>query len=380
VKKKKRLSGAAKGWGKGISSKALDRKKKEMPKDGAKGRAWIKEEIRVYELRDGNNYLRPIQPLEVEELNYYGMEVYVHGGVGRLNANYVCMLKTFTEACARCERQTGLWEEDFDIAKTLYPRKRVLMWVLDLLADDEDAEEPQLFNCPKSVAGNFLKQSEKKRKGVATGVYTDPSHPTKGHCLTFDYAPRKGQEPGKYTNEGIESDLAPKLDIGLRDKIIPLKDCLVLHDYDELKELDAGGAAEEAEEDEYDDMNRKQLKKHITDKKLDIRVHKGLSDDDIRAAIREEEGEEEPEEEGLPDFDSMSRRELKQYIVQEDLDIKVLKKMTEDDLRDKIREEVEEEEEEEEEEGEDDEGIDKKRETIKQKLERLKKDRKQGKK
>lgn len=57
---------------------------------------------------------------------------------------------------------------------------------------------------------------------------------------------------------------------------------------------------EESEGDEFDDMDRKELKKYITDNGLDISVKKTMSDDDLREAIRAasaEEPEEEEEEE-----------------------------------------------------------------------------------
>lgn len=58
----------------------------------------------------------------------------------------------------------------------------------------------------------------------------------------------------------------------------------------------------------------------------------------------EEEGDEEGGEEG-PDLDEMSRKELKAYIKEEGLEVKVMKKDSDDDIRDKINEALSEEEE-----------------------------------
>lgn len=79
------------------------------------------------------------------------------------------------------------------------------------------------------------------------------------------------------------------------------------------EEEDEDGDEEEEEEseegdgDEFDDMERSELKKYIKDNELDITVKKSMTDDDLRAAIRaasataeepeEEEDEEEAEEE-----------------------------------------------------------------------------------
>jgi hypothetical protein len=63
-------------------------------------------------------------------------------------------------------------------------------------------------------------------------------------------------------------------------------------------------ADDEPEGDEYDDLNRNELKKVIAEEGLDIKVTRGMADDDIRAAIREAlgvEDEDEPEEEEEPE-------------------------------------------------------------------------------
>lgn len=61
--------------------------------------------------------------------------------------------------------------------------------------------------------------------------------------------------------------------------------------------------SEESDGDEFDDMERSELKKYIKDNGLDVTVKKSMTDDDLRAAIRaasataeEPEEEEEPEE------------------------------------------------------------------------------------
>lgn len=108
-----------------------------------------------------------------------------------------------------------------------------------------------------------------------------------------------------------------------------------------LTEADAEGDEEddEEEDDGLDEMDRAALKARMAE--LDLGKAKKLqSDDDLRALIREatddeddEEEEEEEEEDDGPDFDSMSRAELKAHIKAEGLPVKVLKSMSDDDLR-----------------------------------------------
>jgi hypothetical protein len=76
---------------------------------------------------------------------------------------------------------------------------------------------------------------------------------------------------------------------------------------------DEDEADDEPEGDEYEDLNRTELKKVITEEGLDVKVTRGMSDDDIRAAIREalpedEEDEEDEEPEPEPEPAKPARR------------------------------------------------------------------------
>jgi len=117
-------------------------------------------------------------------------------------------------------------------------------------------------------------------------------------------------------------------------------------------------------------LDRSELKKLIKSEGLEITVMKNMSDNDIRKLIyqemaaeeaeeeepeeeteeeeeeteeeeTEEETEEEEEEENDVDmsdkFDKMDRSELKKYNSENDLDVKVLKSMSDDDLRNALR-------------------------------------------
>jgi hypothetical protein len=97
-----------------------------------------------------------------------------------------------------------------------------------------------------------------------------------------------------------------------------------------------GFVFEEEEEEELEEDN-------------DDGVEEGEEEDEEEGDEEEEEEEEEEEDE----FDELSREELKKVIKENDLDIKIFKSMTDDDLRNAIRNyDLEDEEEEEEEEEE----------------------------
>lgn len=129
--------------------------------------------------------------------------------------------------------------------------------------------------------------------------------------------------------------------------------------------------SEEEEEEEgvdLDELSRKELLAINKDQELGLKT-RSMDDDALREAIREalsdeteeeeeepeEEEEEEEEEEDTVDLSELSRAELKKFKTENNLDVKVTTKMSDDDIREAISEALgggdDAEEEEEEEEG-----------------------------
>jgi len=103
------------------------------------------------------------------------------------------------------------------------------------------------------------------------------------------------------------------------------------------------------EDDGLDDLDRTQLKMYIKENGLEVKVFKSDTDDSLRVKIREVLGsttavQEEEVPEILADepdeFEGMSRDDLKRYIVKNKLQetVKVFKTDTEDIIRNKLRE------------------------------------------
>lgn len=99
------------------------------------------------------------------------------------------------------------------------------------------------------------------------------------------------------------------------------------------------------EDDEYVDDKGKS---HISSKVSDYLSLEDLSDDVPEDDAEIEDDEESEDEDDL--LEGMDRSELKKYIKAEDLDVKVLKSMSDDDLRAAIREAMDDDEDEEEDE------------------------------
>lgn len=113
---------------------------------------------------------------------------------------------------------------------------------------------------------------------------------------------------------------------------------------------DVGGSKKGADIEEEDDdsgydlsgLSRTELKALIKEHNLDIRVLRSMSDENLRDAVaaglpddEDEDDEDDDEDDGL---DEMSRVELKAHIKSAGLSIKVLKSMDDDALRAAIRE------------------------------------------
>lgn len=166
--------------------------------------------------------------------------------------------------------------------------------------------------------------------------------------------------------------------VQLRTAIDPAKDS-----YDEKARvknvLPAAGTSAEGEDDEgedepYEEWSQEDLAEEAEAREIKITgraTKKKLiaaleADDEEGGGEDDEEGEEEGEGEdededsfSMEDLEEMSRAELKKLIAEEELEIKVLKKHSDDDIRTKIAEALEIEAEEEGDDDEDEEGEDK---------------------
>lgn len=142
-------------------------------------------------------------------------------------------------------------------------------------------------------------------------------------------------------------------------------------DEDETEEAEDEEAEGEEEEEtvDLDSLSRAEMKQFIKDNELGIRVLTKDDDDTLREKIKaalpeeeeeeeeeEESEEEEEEEEDTVDLSELDRNELKAFIKENNLEVKVLKKDSDDDVRSKIAEALPDGDDEEEEEESDEDG------------------------
>jgi len=110
--------------------------------------SFILSKFKRYKVRDGKNLIR-IMPPTWEKARHYGYDVWLNYGIGVDNQSYLSLSKMNNEKDPLLEaRREAEREGDKKVAKALNPRQRILMWVIDRIAEDEG---PQLWDAPQTV-------------------------------------------------------------------------------------------------------------------------------------------------------------------------------------------------------------------------------------
>jgi len=210
--------------------------------------------IKAFVPKDGKNRVRIVQPIEVEELLFWAMDMHFHRDVGDkgtvLFGDYLCNarmkhilkaiypksaeVKDMDGKCYQCDQQTSdLWDSNPELAKTYYPDERRWLLVNDLLSNDK--EEVLLWSCPKTLCEEITSRSTNEE----TSVYLDVSDPTNGVPVSFE---RTGSgKLTKYINVQLFTEPLP-LTEAIDKGRIKFIDVIVIPTYEEV-----GAAATDSE-------------------------------------------------------------------------------------------------------------------------------------
>lgn len=110
--------------------------------------SFILPKYKRYKMKDGKNLIRVLPPTW-KGARHYGYDIWVNYGIGADNQSYLSLSKHLKGADPIAEgRAEANREGDEKLAKSLAPRQRVLMWVIDRLDEEEG---PQLFDAPQTV-------------------------------------------------------------------------------------------------------------------------------------------------------------------------------------------------------------------------------------
>jgi hypothetical protein len=279
------------------SQEAL-KKAKEQVSDGGSGGArkpYVSETFPLYRSKEGDNQIRIVPPKEQATIGMWGIDIYLHRGIGPNRDVYLCPAKMWGEACPVCVRQTNeLWETDRDKAKSLYPDYKVLTWVVDRKADDND--KLLLFAMPKTIAEGILSLSNRKE----SNVMIDVAHPTTGRDVFFERYKDAGWTKYRGIQVGEKENVLPTWAAEQRETF---EDIMIKPDPDEFEAAVVGGLHEPSEDtstasdapttseeddgsDELDRMEMAEMKALIKETGLDIKMRKDWDESDVRAAIR----------------------------------------------------------------------------------------------
>jgi hypothetical protein len=201
---------------------------------------FIKDEYRTYTPTSGENCIRILPPSPAwTDAPHYGMDVWVHYGVGPERASVICLFKMLEKPCPICEdRVRAERAKDEDLVRDLKPAKRVLVFIINR---KDEAQGVLAWAMPYTVDRDISKVS----KDRSTGTFYFIDHQEEGYDVYFD---REGaQMQTKYTGVSLArrpSSISDKISDWLEDH--PLPEALRWRDYSEIKRLYEGAGRGEA--------------------------------------------------------------------------------------------------------------------------------------
>jgi hypothetical protein len=216
------------------------------------GDSFIDNNIETFSPKEGDNFIRILPPTWDPDAQNYGLDVWVHYGIGPNNSSYACPWEMHKEPCPACEEmRRALDAGDEEFAQELKPSKRVLCWIVD--RDEKDKR--QAWSMPWTIDRDISTMSKDKRTGEI--LYVDD--PEDGYDIILS---RDGK--GMRTRYTVSIDRRPSPldnDDALQHAVEnPLDKVVTYFDYDHIaKEMGGGGKDKAARtDDDADDDDEPQ--------------------------------------------------------------------------------------------------------------------------
>lgn len=179
------------------------------------------------------NWIR-ILPPTWDNPQHYGLDIWVHYGVGPNNASVLCTNRMLKEKCPLCEAEARAEAQGREDSRQFKPTRRVLVWLIDR---NEEKNSPLLWAAPWTVDRDISKVSRDRQ----TGELYQIDHPEAGYDVTFD---REGEGMNvKYVGVALARRPTPVAENYL--KFItenPVPTSLNWRSYEEVQALFEGGA------------------------------------------------------------------------------------------------------------------------------------------
>lgn len=217
---------------------------------------FILPKYKVYKVKDGKNLIR-IMPKTWKrkpgEPNHYAYTLWVNYGIGIDNQSYLSLSKMLGKPDPISEaRREAEAQGDEKLARSLAPRQRSCMWLIDRMAEDEG---PQLWPAPFTVDKDFNTISQDEDTKAV--VYID--HEEEGADVRFY---KEGQGLGtKYppARMKIQSITPLHEDESLQNEWLaftqanPIPDCLQYYSYEHIQQVFGGQARVERNDEDEDE-------------------------------------------------------------------------------------------------------------------------------
>jgi hypothetical protein len=300
---------------------------------------YLDSKLKTFKVNAGDNRVR-ILPPTWKGADHYGLDLYVHYGVGADRQTYICPNKQNGAGlpCPICEERARARDDgDDEYAKELEPKRRTLVYVVDR---DKPKEGVQAWAMPWTLDNDIIKVSQDK----GTGQVLEIDHPEEGFDVEFE----KNGTGLKTKYEGVaiarrESPLgkAEWLDYAMDN---PLLDQLVIFSYDDIaKSFGAKTAQRSSRRDDDEDRPRGRGRDDDRDSRSSRRPER--DDDDRGSRSRGDDRgsrgrNDEPEEPTWESVHEMTKSELEDLIEDKDLDINPKDAKDTEDLADWICEEM----------------------------------------
>ncbi len=196
---------------------------------------YIDDSLKMFKPADGDNLIR-ILPPTWDNADHFGLDTWVHYGIGPDSQTYLCLDKMKGEACPICdERARAVKDGDTAYADKLKPTKRVLVYLIDR---NSEKDGPVVWSMPWTIDRDLCKLVVDKRSGEVLPI----DDPQNGYDIEFE---RKGKgDRTQYIGLAIarrESDVGNDRWL---DQIqdLPLPQTLKYYAYDHINHVFGGQA------------------------------------------------------------------------------------------------------------------------------------------
>ena len=267
---------------------------------------WYLPEFRPVQVKEGDHCFRLLPPT-FDGAEHWGIDLYLHSGIGADQQTYLCPNKMKGEDCPICDEVRAAKKAGQDkYANEIRAYQRILVWAVD--RDNEDAG-PQLLALPVTVDKAIVTLSADRR----TGEIFDVTNVDDGYDVEFS---REGTGlKTKYPNIAVARRPSP---LSKSDKEIdrwldftennPLPDTLQFFEADYIKGVFEGGKKDPEEEEEGDGdgdkprtRSSRRAAKEEEEKPARSRGRRGEEEEEEEPPRRRRRTE--PEEEDDPDAD-----------------------------------------------------------------------------